>query len=643
MQNKYIRPLWPRRYRRSDVYRKLVALDRKYGLTAKFDARTGRPEKESVIQDVEIPVERGADFLQFFARDVRMTPVWICPLRLRGERTWPLYPLQPGEVYVNFGFWGMAPLPPGQRDGYYNRRIEDEVSALGGHKSLYSTAFYSQDEFRRRYNGEAYDKLKAEYDADGRLLGLYDKCVRVANPYRRNRARRHTARGHQPLGLRAARPNRERGRIRTCRWLRYSRRSRLRRAGGVPGVRRLGRRHAGSDVRITVRSPVAVSYLAQAPGALGLARAYVSGHLDVDGDMFTALSRLSRAQDVHVGLGEKIRLLRALGGPKVLIPRIPPPPQEVVPNRRRFSVGRMHSKDRDAESISHHYDVSNRFYEWVLGPSMAYTCACYPTADATLEEAQEYKFDLVARKIALKPGMRLLDVGCGWGGMVMHAAREYGVKAIGVTLSEQQALWAQQAIKAAGLEDLAEVRFQDYRDVPETGFDAISSIGITEHIGKANVDGYFKFLNGKLKVGGRMLNHCITRPDNTGPAIEPDGFINRYVFPDGELEGPGYLNSLMNDSGFEIRHQENIREHYSKTLAAWCANLEAHWDEAVKEVGQGTARVWRLYMAGSQLGFDTNIVQLHQILGVKLHPNGDSGMPLRPDWEPSVARAAAKG
>jgi cyclopropane-fatty-acyl-phospholipid synthase len=398
----------------------------------------------------------------------------------------------------------------------------------------------------------------------------------------------------------------------------------------------------GSDVRITVRSPIAVSYLAQAPGALGLARAYVSGHLDVDGDMFTALSRLSKAQEMHVGLGEKIKLLRALGGPKVLVPRMPPPPQEVRINRRRFMVGRIHSKDRDANSISHHYDVSNRFYEWVLGPSMAYTCACYPTADATLEEAQEYKFDLVARKIGLKPGMRLLDVGCGWGGMVMHAAREYGVKALGVTLSEQQALWAQQAIKAAGLEDLAEVRHQDYRDVPETDFDAISSIGITEHIGKANVEGYFKFLNGKLKVGGRMLNHCITRPDNTGPAIERDGFINRYVFPDGELEGPGYLNSLMNDSGFEIRHQENIREHYSKTLAAWCANLDAHWDEAVKEVGQGTARVWRLYMAGSQYGFDTNIVQLHQILGVKLHKDGTSGMPLRPDWEPSVARAAAK-
>jgi cyclopropane-fatty-acyl-phospholipid synthase len=397
----------------------------------------------------------------------------------------------------------------------------------------------------------------------------------------------------------------------------------------------------GSPVKITVRSPVAVSYLAQAPGALGLARAYVSGHLDVDGDMFTALARLSRAQETHMSWADRLKLLQALGGPKLLLPRIPPPPQEVRVNSRRLRVGRMHSKGRDASSISHHYDVSNRFYEWVLGPSMAYTCACYPTPDASLEEAQWYKHDLVARKIALKPGMRLLDVGCGWGGMVMHAAREYGVKALGVTLSEQQALWAQQAIKKAGLEDLAEVRHLDYRDVPESDFDAISSIGLTEHIGKQNVPGYFTFLNGKLKVGGRMLNHCITRPDNTGPSIKKDGFINRYVFPDGELEGPGWLAGVMNDNGFEIRHEENLREHYAKTLAGWCANLDAHWDEAVAEVGQGTARVWRLYMAGSQLGFDRNMIQLHQILGVKLHADGTSGMPLRPDWEPAQARAKA--
>jgi len=323
----------------------------------------------------------------------------------------------------------------------------------------------------------------------------------------------------------------------------------------------------------------------------------------------------------------------------VLLPRIPPPPQEVR-TRRRPLMGRRHSKGRDANAISHHYDVSNTFYEWVLGPSMAYTCACYPSEDATLEEAQAYKHDLVARKLGLRPGMRLLDVGCGWGGMVMHAARDYGVKALGVTLSEQQALWAQRAIADRGLSDLAEVRHLDYRDVTETAFDAVSSIGLTEHIGRAQLPGYFAFLYGKLKPEGRLLNHCITRTAGTEPARRPDGFINRYVFPDGELEPPGYLVSLMHDTGFEVRHEENLREHYAKTLTGWCANLDEHWDEAVAEVGQGTARVWRLYMAGSRLGFDRNQIQLHQVLGVRLGETGRSGMPLRPDWEPVAVPVA---
>ena len=388
-----------------------------------------------------------------------------------------------------------------------------------------------------------------------------------------------------------------------------------------------------SPVKLTVRSPVAVSYLAQAPGAMGLARAYVSGHLDVDGDMYEALARMSRAQTLSLSTREKLRLLQELGGPKLLLHRVPLPPQEVAQSRR-WLAGRRHTKARDAQAIKHHYDVSNTFYEWVLGPTMAYTCACYPTADATLEEAQVNKFDLVARKLGLRAGMRLLDVGCGWGGMVRHAAREYGVKGIGVTLSAQQASWAQAAIEGEGLSGLAEVRHLDYRDVTETGFDAVSSIGLTEHIGKKNLPSYFSFLYGKLKAGGRMLNHAITRPDNMEPAHRKNGFINRFVFPDGELEGPGYLVSLMHDTGFEVRHEENLREHYAKTLTAWGANLDAHWDEAVKEVGEGTARVWRLYMAGSRLGFDRNHIQLHQILGVKLHADGTSGMPLRPDWEP---------
>ncbi len=394
----------------------------------------------------------------------------------------------------------------------------------------------------------------------------------------------------------------------------------------------------GSDIKITVKSPTAVRYLAQAPGALGLARAYVSGHLDVDGDMYTALAQLTNVQSTQVGLGERVRMLNQLGGPRVLWPRVPPPPQEVRVNRR-WLAGRRHSKQRDASAISHHYDVSNTFYEWVLGPSMAYTCACYPAEDASLELAQATKFDLVARKLGLQPGMRLLDVGCGWGGMVMHAASEYGVRALGVTLSEQQASWAQQAIKAAGLSELAEVRHLDYRDVTETGFDAVSSIGLTEHIGKAQLPGYFEFLYGKLRPQGRLLNHCITRPDDAGPARVTGGFIYRYVFPDGELEGPGYLVSRMNDAGFEVRHEENLREHYAKTLTGWCANLDAHWDEAVAEVGEGTARVWRLYMAGSRLGFERNDIQLHQVLGVRLGDRGQAAMPLRPDWEPALQQA----
>jgi cyclopropane-fatty-acyl-phospholipid synthase len=397
---------------------------------------------------------------------------------------------------------------------------------------------------------------------------------------------------------------------------------------------------AGADITVDITSPYAISYLAHAPGAIGLARAYVAGYLDISGDMYTGLHRMQSALG-DLTWSDKRTLLRGIIGDPILraaaLKRLDPPPQEVRTDRVPLLSGLRHSKRRDAKAISHHYDVSNTFYEWVLGPSMAYTCACFPTEDATLEQAQFHKFDLVSRKIGLKPGMRLLDVGCGWGGMVMHAAREYGVKALGVTLSKQQAEWAQKAIAEAGLSELAEVRHLDYRDVTEGDFDAVSSIGLTEHIGKGNLPAYFSFLYGKLKPGGRLLNHCITRPDDTEPAIRTEGFINKYVFPDGELEGPGHLVSKMHDAGFEVRHEENLREHYAKTLTGWCRNLDAHWDEAVAEVGEGTARVWRLYMAGSRLGFELNWIQLHQVLGVKLHENGRSDMPLRLSFEPPFA------
>ncbi len=178
VQRPLMRALWPRRYRRSDVYRKLVALDRKHGLTRRIGQRRGKPETEMVVQDVEIPVERSAEFLDYFLTDVGMSPVWMCPLRLRGEPTWPLYPMRPGQVYVNFGFWGTVALPPGARDGYFNRRVEDKVTELGGHKGLYSTSFYPKEEFWARYNGPEYAELKRTYDPQGRLADLYDKCVR---------------------------------------------------------------------------------------------------------------------------------------------------------------------------------------------------------------------------------------------------------------------------------------------------------------------------------------------------------------------------------------------------------------------------------------------------------------------------------
>jgi cyclopropane-fatty-acyl-phospholipid synthase len=375
---------------------------------------------------------------------------------------------------------------------------------------------------------------------------------------------------------------------------------------------------------IEIRSPKALSYVATAASDLGLGRAYVTGELEVHGDLHTALSYLARLE-LQLSVGERVRVLRDLGGPGLLLRRPPRPPEEV---RLR---GRRHSKARDQRAIAHHYDVSNKFYEWLLGPSMTYTCAVYTNETDTLEQAQFTKYDLVARKLGLQPGMRLLDVGCGWGGMVMHAAKEYGVRAIGVTLSRRQAEWAQKAIAEAGLTELAEVRHVDYRDVEEREFDAISSIGLTEHIGLANLSSYFSFLHARLRPQGRLLNHCITLPRTTDRVVR-NGFIRRYVFPDGELPAAGRVAAEMQDNGFEVRHEENLREHYALTTGAWSANLDEHWDEAVAEVGEGVARVWRLYLAGVRLGFDRDQIELHQVLGVKLDATGRSGMPLRPTW-----------
>jgi cyclopropane-fatty-acyl-phospholipid synthase len=392
---------------------------------------------------------------------------------------------------------------------------------------------------------------------------------------------------------------------------------------------------AGSEdaaIGLRLARPRAASYLATAPGSLGLARAYIQGDLEIEGvhpgDPYDVLALIE--DQLHLrrpAPGEALRWLQSLGLRTLLPPE--PPPQEVRPFAK---IGFKHSKNRDATAIKHHYDVSNRFYEMVLGPSMTYTCACYPTEDATLEVAQEHKYDLVARKLNLQPGQRLLDVGCGWGGMVRHAAEHYGVRALGVTLSREQATWAQERIKRDGLDHLAEVRHLDYRDVPEADFDAVSAIGLIEHIGVKVYPAYFAFLRDKLRPGGRLLNHGITRPDNKHAGLPRRGFIGRYVFPDGELTGSGDIVTAMEDANLEVQHQENLRVHYARTLEGWCDNLVANWDECVAEAGLATAKVWGLYMAGSRLAFERNGIQLHQVLATRNGDNGLSGYPLRPDF-----------
>jgi cyclopropane-fatty-acyl-phospholipid synthase len=418
------------------------------------------------------------------------------------------------------------------------------------------------------------------------------------------------------------------------------------------------------------------------PGELGLARAWVAGDLDVEGDLYTALDRLSglvweRGEpDPAAGRADGVRrALLALRDPATYRllrsaltlagPGLPPsaPPEEV---RRRSGIA--HTKRRDKEAIAHHYDVGNAFYEIVLGPSMVYSCAVWAgsepggaagvqaasaearavdaatagavagasiegtdpvgAAGITLEQAQYAKLDLVCRKLGLSEGQRLLDVGCGWGSMVLHAAEHYGVRATGVTLSVEQAAFARKRIAEAGLTDRVEIRVQDYRDVTDGPYDAISSIGMAEHVGSARYLEYAHTLYALLKPGGRLLNHQIARrPLRSEEEYRIDEFIDRYVFPDGELSPVGTTVSRLEEAGFEVRDVEALREHYGRTLRTWVANLEAHWKEAVAATSAGRARVWRLYMAASALSFERNHIGVNQVMAVRTDPVGRAGLP----------------
>ncbi|EST24320.1 SAM-dependent methyltransferase [Streptomyces niveus] len=384
-----------------------------------------------------------------------------------------------------------------------------------------------------------------------------------------------------------------------------------------------------------VRHRRALRRLLWKPGELGLARAWVAGEIDIDGDLYAALDQVAgllweRGADakdqVHPLRDPRMRAaakgLVQIAGPW---PPPPPPPEEV---RRRS--GALHTKHRDRAAISHHYDVGNDFYAMVLGSSMVYSCAYFAEPGGTLEEAQRDKLDLVCRKLGLSDGDRLLDVGCGWGSMAMHAAREYGAQVTGVTLSREQAAYARKRIAEAGLTDRIEIRVQDYRDVRDGPYDAISSIGMAEHVGSVRYREYADDLFALLKPGGRLLNHQIARrPEKDESQYHIDDFIDAYVFPDGELAPLGRTLSTLEEAGFEARDVESLREHYALTLRHWVRNLEEHWPEAVRATSPGRARVWRLYMAASALSFEHNRIGVNQILAVRPRESGDSSLPLR--------------
>ncbi len=362
---------------------------------------------------------------------------------------------------------------------------------------------------------------------------------------------------------------------------------------------------------LVVRSPRALAHVLHRPDELGLSRAYVDGSLVVEGDLERLLDLRAPMQAVSLSTADRARLFLAVlraGGPAVL--RRPP-----VPSIEAHVTGDSHSLGRDEQAVRHHYDVSNDFYRLVLGPSLVYSCAYFSDPSDTLEEAQERKLDVICRKLDLQAGERFLDIGCGWGSLILHAAEHYGVRATGVTLSGPQAALARELAAGRGLSDRVEIRVADYRTLAGRQFDKIASVGMYEHVGRAELDGYLATVHDLLRPGGMILNHGITqlhrRPRN------PDSFISRYIFPDGELHPLGDLVTALAPAGLEIRDVESLREHYALTLRRWLDNLRAGHERALALVGAERVRTWELYIAGSARAFDAGEISIYQTLAVR--------------------------
>ena len=395
----------------------------------------------------------------------------------------------------------------------------------------------------------------------------------------------------------------------------------------VPGGRPLGLRFwDGSELPgpegapvLVVKSPRAIARVIHERSELGFGRAWVAGELDVDGDLGETLVLAQRFRGIEVDRGELFMALRAARRLKALPLREPEPPAAEVRLR-----GRLHSLRRDKQAIQHHYDVSNRFYELVLGPTMVYSCAYFASDDESLDSAQERKLDVVCRKLNLQPNERLLDVGCGWGSLVIHAATHYGVRAVGVTISPAQAELARARVREAGLSDRVEIRLADYRETADGPYDKIASVGMVEHVGTGQLPAYFAHLRGLLRPGGVLLNHGIVRPREQ--QRNDKSFAWRFVFPDGELQTLSRVLTEMEKAGFEPRDAESLREHYALTLRRWYENQCAHQEEAAAEAGEQRERVWRLHSIGAALGFQRGDLSVHQVVAVA--PGGAHGLPL---------------
>jgi cyclopropane-fatty-acyl-phospholipid synthase len=371
---------------------------------------------------------------------------------------------------------------------------------------------------------------------------------------------------------------------------------------------------------VLVNSPDAVAHLLREPNQLGLGRAWVLGELDVDGDIDEVFSLGRRFAEVRLGWGARLAALARAWRLGALARAFRPS----VPDSEARVRGRAHSLRRDRRAIAHHYDVSNDFYRLVLGPSMVYSCAYFSAADESLEDAQERKLDLICRKLALSPGERLLDIGCGWGSLVLHAAAYFGVRAVGVTISKRQAGLGRARIREAGLSDRCEIRLADYREVDDGPYDKVASIGMYEHVGRAQLDRYVAAVSALLRPGGLFLNHGIAR---LRPAPRSSkSFIARYVFPDGELHPLDALATSLRRAGMELRDVESLREHYPLTLRRWSANLAARREEAIAAAGSERERVWRLYMAGAASAFERGEITVFQTLAAD--PGRPSGLPL---------------